>query len=221
MRVTSILVAAGFALFANAQTSTESTPASTSLDAAQASQSALQAEIFKCIDACNDGDVQCTSKCIAVPNPNESQVRSHSFYQLSRPHPRLTGPQLQVNATNTCVAACPQGNGTEADIANYSNCVSGCIAANYYTSSIGTPQPTGSAGNGNNGGSSGSGDSNGNGNGGSSGTNNQQASGSGTATGSAASSTSKGAAAAATAGVMGVGSGVVGVVGFVAAVMAL
>lgn len=198
MRVTSILVAASFALFANAQTSTESTPASTSLDAAQASQSALQAEILKCIDACPKGDVKCTSKCITVPSPNESQV----------------------NATNTCVAACPQGNGTEADIANYSNCVSGCIATNYYTSSIGTPEPTGSAGNGGNGGSSGSGDSNGNGNGGSSGTN-QQATGSSTATGSAASSTSTGAAAAATAGLMGVGSGVMGVVGFMAAVMAL
>jgi hypothetical protein len=84
MRVTSILVAAGFALFANAQSSTESTPASTSVDAAQASQSAAQAEIIKCIEACNDGDVTCTSKCIAVPNPNESQVR---LTHLNSPHP--------------------------------------------------------------------------------------------------------------------------------------
>ncbi|KAK4128757.1 hypothetical protein N657DRAFT_629801 [Parathielavia appendiculata] len=204
MRVTSIILAAGFALFANAQSSTEGNAPSTTTDAASAAQSSLQAEMIKCLDACQAGDVSCTSKCIAVPNPNESQV----------------------NATNTCVAACPKGNGTEADINAYSSCVSGCIASNYYTSSVGTPQPTGSSGNGNgngsgnnnNGGSSSAGgDSNSNGGATGTGTRNSQAS--GTATGAASSATSVGAAP--TAGLMGVGSAVVGAAGFLAAVMAL
>ncbi|KAK4105526.1 hypothetical protein N658DRAFT_122803 [Parathielavia hyrcaniae] len=195
MRVTSLFVAAGLALFANAQSSTEATAASGTVDAATAAQTSAQAEMIRCLDACDPSDVDCRAKCIAVPNPNEAQV----------------------NATNTCVAACPQGNGTEADINAYSTCVSGCIAANYYTSSVGTPQPTGSSGNGN---GSGSGNNNGGSDGDSAtqtGDSNTQET--GTETGSAATSTSTGAAP--TAGLMGVGSAVMGAAGFVAAIMAL
>ncbi|OAA61166.1 hypothetical protein SPI_05190 [Niveomyces insectorum RCEF 264] len=62
----------------------------------------------------------------------------------------------QVNATNNCVAACPQGNGTATDNLNYANCVSACIGENYFTST-GTPAPTNGAGAGAAGGSAGAG----------------------------------------------------------------
>ena len=65
MRFTTLLVAAGFAFFANAQTTTSS---------ANAAQNSQQAAMIKCIEACPAGDVVCTSKCITVPSPNESQV---------------------------------------------------------------------------------------------------------------------------------------------------
>ncbi len=50
----------------------------------------------------------------------------------------------QVNATNTCVAGCPQGDSSAADSLKYQNCVAACIGANYFTST-GTPAPTGAA----------------------------------------------------------------------------
>ena len=43
-----------------------------------------------------------------------------------------------MNATTSCVAACPQGNGTAADNQAYSDCVQECIGEYYYTST-GTP----------------------------------------------------------------------------------
>lgn len=71
MRVTSILFAGVFALVASAQTTVNSTP---TMDPATAAQASNQAESLRCIEACKAGDVDCTSKCIAVPNPNEEQV---------------------------------------------------------------------------------------------------------------------------------------------------
>lgn len=56
-----------------------------------------------------------------------------------------------ANATNNCVAACPQGNGTAADNLNYKNCVDGCIGKYYFTSS-GTPEATAGSGSGSGGG---------------------------------------------------------------------
>lgn len=198
MRVTSILLAAGLALFANAQTKSDNSESATTLDAAQASASAAQDEVLKCLNACKPGDVNCTSRCITVPNPNESQV----------------------NATNTCVAACPQGNGSPADIQNYSSCVQACIGANYYNPQTGTPQPTGAAGGSS--GKSGSGSSGGEGSGSDSG---DGKGGSGTGTsGSQASKTGSAAAASSSTGaggVLAVSGGVMGVVGFLAALVAL
>jgi hypothetical protein len=128
MRAVSVVLVGVFALVASAQSTTSGSAATpTTTDPVQAS-------MIACIEACTPGDVSCTSKCIAVPNPNESQV----------------------NATNNCVAACPQGNGTESDIRNYETCVSDCIGQNYFTTSGGTPSPTGGAGSGSGSGSSGS-----------------------------------------------------------------
>ncbi|KAK3943616.1 hypothetical protein QBC46DRAFT_26899 [Diplogelasinospora grovesii] len=98
--------------------------AQTTTDSAPSATSSEQAAILACLNACDAGDVACRAKCIAVPNPDTAQV----------------------NATNQCVAACPQGNGTKADNEDYSNCVEGCIGKYYYTSS-GTPAgATGAAG---------------------------------------------------------------------------
>lgn len=193
MRVTSFLMAGAFALFANAQSTTVA-PATTT-DPAAAAQSSQQAEITRCIDACTPGDVSCTSKCIAVPNPNEQQV----------------------NATNNCVANCPKGSGTEDDNNKYAECVQGCIGQYYFTAS-GTPQPTGSAGSGN-----GNGNSNGNGSGSGNGNGNNNENPSGTDGGDQPSETSGGAPAESSnpASFLQVSGAAAGLVGFVAALIAL
>lgn len=84
MRATSILLASAFAVFATAQTTTattDSAPPATTTDP-------VQAAMIRCIEACEPGDVSCTSKCIAVPNPSESQVRMLSD-PLAKPPPSL------------------------------------------------------------------------------------------------------------------------------------
>ena len=123
-----------------------------------------------------------------------------------------------MNATNNCVAACPKGSGTATDNLNYSNCVQGCIAQNYYTAggTLAGASPTGGSG-----GSGTAGGSNPTGTDGASGSATTDAqghtqSGSATKSGSSASSTPNAANE-----VLRVGSSAVGLVGFLAAIMAL
>ncbi|KAI1400343.1 hypothetical protein F4819DRAFT_461687 [Hypoxylon fuscum] len=80
------------------------------------SQSSAAAAITECLAACDVSDVNCKAKCIAVPSPDTQSV----------------------NATTDCVAQCPQGNGTASDNLAYADCVNGCIAQ-YYYSSTGAP----------------------------------------------------------------------------------
>jgi len=194
MRVTSILLTVGLALFANAQsTTTGGTAASTTQDAAGAAASSAQAEVLRCLNACADGDVTCKAHCIAVPSPSDQQA----------------------NATVNCVADCPLGKGTAEDNKAYGDCVSGCIGKNYYTPTSGTPQPTGSSGSGSN--------NNGDGSSGSGSGNSAGQSGTGTS-GNGASQTSSGSSAATSTGaaaLMGASSGIIGAVGFMAAILAL
>lgn len=77
MRLAAILFAGAFALLAHAETTTSVTPTTT--DPATAAQNSAQASMLACINACKAGDVSCTSKCIAVPNPSASQVRTPPF----------------------------------------------------------------------------------------------------------------------------------------------
>ncbi|KAB5579887.1 hypothetical protein GE09DRAFT_418123 [Coniochaeta sp. 2T2.1] len=132
MRFTTILLTGLAAALASAQTTesttvTTPTTLSTSTTADEAPAETSQSEITKCIDACTPGDVGCTAKCIAVPNPDPAAV----------------------NATNDCVAACPKGNGTAADNLAYQECVDACIGKYYFTATTGSPtggtspQPTG------------------------------------------------------------------------------
>lgn len=193
MRVTSIVLAAGLALFANAQTSTGNTTPSQTLDAATAAQSSAQAELIRCLNEdCEPEDVNCRAACLAVPFPSDTQA----------------------NNTVNCVAACPIGKGTEADNNAYTKCTSDCVSANYYNPSSGTPQPTGGASSGGNNNDDDNNDSNGDNTGNDDATGTDDNEGTQTSDGPSPSQ-STGAAS-----VLGA-SGVVGVFGFVAAIMAL
>lgn len=124
--------------------------------------------------------------------------------QLQVPYPS----DGQVNSTNQCVADCSKqyGNGTEADNTKFIKCSDDCIGKNYWNPSSGTPNPTGS-----------SGSSNGNSNSNSASSGSKTTGGS-TATGTGASSSATGSSAAE---VLRIGSSVAGVVGFMAALLAM
>lgn len=62
MRFTSIIVAGALAMFASAQDTTGTTSAT----ATAATTDAAQASTIACLDACEDGDVTCEARCIAV-----------------------------------------------------------------------------------------------------------------------------------------------------------
>lgn len=121
MRFTSLIVAGVFALTATAQSSTATeTSASATSTGTDPAQTSVQSAITKCLERCDAADVTCQAQCITVPAPSEQQA----------------------NQTTECVAACPQGNGTEADINNYSQCVSGCISQYFYSTSGAVAQAT-------------------------------------------------------------------------------
>jgi len=121
MRFTSIIVTGALAILASAQSTTLATTTSTATSAA----SSEQAAIANCLKACPATDVGCQSKCISVPNPDESQV----------------------NKTTACVAACPQGDGSPEQTQKYADCSQKCISE-YFFSSGGTPAATGGSGSG-------------------------------------------------------------------------
>ncbi|KAI1322008.1 hypothetical protein F5Y16DRAFT_56455 [Xylariaceae sp. FL0255] len=121
MRFTSFIIAGLFAVATSAATTVASSTSTTvSTSSAQSSEAA---QIQSCLAGCSPSDTKCRANCIAVPSPDTANV----------------------NATTSCVAACPQGNGTAADNQNYANCVSGCIGDYYYTST-GTPNLATSSG---------------------------------------------------------------------------
>ena len=62
MRFTSIIVAGAVAVFASAQDTT----GTSSVAPTAATTDAAQASTIACLDACEDGDVTCEAKCIAV-----------------------------------------------------------------------------------------------------------------------------------------------------------
>ncbi|KAK8140445.1 hypothetical protein PG984_000511 [Apiospora sp. TS-2023a] len=124
MQLNTLLFAGMLALTANAADSSSSNDVKETKSVAAAPTTTVgltpeQSAITACLDACKAGDVDCQSKCIAVPSPNTQQV----------------------NATNNCVAACPVGKGTASENKNYETCVNDCIGKYYYTST-GTPALT-------------------------------------------------------------------------------
>ncbi|TRX98137.1 hypothetical protein FHL15_000782 [Xylaria flabelliformis] len=129
MRFASFIVAGLFAVAASAQSTATTTTASSSVSIDPA-QSSITSQIEQCLAKCDESDTKCRANCIAVPSPDTQNV----------------------NATTSCVAGCPQGNGTAADNQAYADCVQKCIGEYYYTST-GTPNLA-TSGAGNSGGSS-------------------------------------------------------------------
>jgi len=91
---------------------------------ATTSANAPESSVHTCLNNCKGGDVNCQAHCITVPSPNTQNIEN----------------------TDKCVAACPQGNGSPAETDKYSACVQSCIKQNYYVSSEGTPNATGGSG---------------------------------------------------------------------------
>ncbi|KAI0165545.1 hypothetical protein GGR57DRAFT_447851 [Xylariaceae sp. FL1272] len=115
MRFTAFVAAGLVVIAANAESSTSTDVASTTTSVSPA-QSSAASEITECLEKCDESDTACRAHCIAVPSPDTANV----------------------NATTSCVAACPQGDGTAADNKAYSDCVSACIGQYYFTET-GTP----------------------------------------------------------------------------------
>ncbi|KKA26388.1 hypothetical protein TD95_001378 [Thielaviopsis punctulata] len=103
-----------------------SAQSTTTSSAAAASTSGLTSAEVKCLSKCGDTDMTCRAACVPVPNPNAAQA----------------------NATNNCIADCPQGNGTVAETNKYIECKLACINEYYYNTESGTPTSTGKAGSG-------------------------------------------------------------------------
>ncbi|KAL2889293.1 hypothetical protein HOO65_030794 [Ceratocystis lukuohia] len=89
----------------------------TATSEAAPAETTLTSVQIECLKNCDDSDVNCRANCVMVPNPNDAQV----------------------NATTACVAACPQGNGTEAETQAYIDCSQDCVNQFYYNVVSGTP----------------------------------------------------------------------------------
>lgn len=71
-------------------------------------------------------NVCCIAKCYNVPCPSDNQV----------------------NDTNSCVAACPQGTGTPADTKKYTDCQQACFSSHYFPIDDSTATGTSGSGSG-------------------------------------------------------------------------
>ncbi|TKA82294.1 hypothetical protein B0A55_01453 [Friedmanniomyces simplex] len=85
--------------------------AAQSTDSATVTTSSLS-PTATCLAGCAQRDTSCQAACVAVPNPDAAQIA----------------------ATNQCEAACPQGNGTQAETEAYAACLQGCVSSYYYAS---------------------------------------------------------------------------------------
>ncbi|KAJ5186944.1 hypothetical protein N7449_009938 [Penicillium cf. viridicatum] len=65
---------------------------------------------IECTKSCEATDICCTAKCYHVPCPSDNQV----------------------NDTNDCVSACPQGTGSPADIQKYAECEQSCYNSDFW-----------------------------------------------------------------------------------------
>ncbi|KAF3012371.1 hypothetical protein E8E14_007681 [Neopestalotiopsis sp. 37M] len=128
MRFTSFLVAGVLALTASAQSATETATTTVATDASSTTSSIVatdsaQAAALECLNKCEAGDVDCQAHCITVPSPDASAV----------------------NATTECSANCVQGDGSEEQTAAYASCLQDCVEKYYFSGTAGTPTNTGAA----------------------------------------------------------------------------
>ncbi|KAL4872696.1 hypothetical protein BDV12DRAFT_161353 [Aspergillus spectabilis] len=85
---------------------------STTSDAPATTHSLTPAE--QCLLRCDDDDRCCRAQCIGVPCPSDQQA----------------------NDTNSCVAACDQGSGSEADTQAYAQCQARCITTTFFPGTV-------------------------------------------------------------------------------------
>ncbi|KAJ5964925.1 uncharacterized protein N7479_004801 [Penicillium vulpinum] len=71
---------------------------------------------IECAKSCEATDICCTAKCYKVPCPSDNQV----------------------NDTNKCVSACPQGTGSPADAQKYADCEQSCYSSHFWGGSSAT-----------------------------------------------------------------------------------
>jgi len=122
MRFFTALAAFGLVALATAQNATTTARNATSLTSTSvASNTASLDPQVRCLQSCGSADVCCQAKCVGVPCPSQSQA----------------------NATTSCIAKCPQGNGTASETEKYADCEAACVSS-YYMSSSATPVPTAS-----------------------------------------------------------------------------
>jgi len=119
MKFLSVIFLGALALVGHVQAQSTSS----SVVSAPVPTTTVESELTRCLNNCGPTDTNCQAHCVSVPSPN----------------------QQQVNATTACVAACPQGKGTAADIEAYTTCRNNCIADNFLTTG-GTPAPTDTSG---------------------------------------------------------------------------
>lgn len=94
--------------------------------------------MLACLDACAADDVDCRAECIAVRLPLPSHPPPPPINANNSPSQVPNPDQVAVNATNACVSACPQGNGTATENDAYRDCLIDCIDKYYFTTT-GTP----------------------------------------------------------------------------------
>jgi len=69
-----------------------------------ATSTAALTPLQTCLNACAERNVNCRAQCVGVPYPDEAAA----------------------NRTTACVAACPQGDGSQAETDRYARCQNAC-----------------------------------------------------------------------------------------------
>ncbi|KAL4915741.1 hypothetical protein BDW62DRAFT_119422 [Aspergillus aurantiobrunneus] len=120
MKLSLVALSSVLALVAAQDSSSTTT---TTTDAPATTQSLTPAE--RCLLACDENDRCCRAQCIGVPCPSDQQA----------------------NDTNSCVAQCDQGSGSEADTQAYAQCQARCITTTFFPGTVtvtDAPSSTGS-----------------------------------------------------------------------------
>lgn len=100
MKFTTVLFSAALIASAAAETATVTTTSTAPVK----TDSSYGPQVDACLKSCADKDVNCKATCLGNPNPTKEQV----------------------DQTNKCYAACPQGNGTKEETEAYAKCQHDC-----------------------------------------------------------------------------------------------
>lgn len=117
MKFTTVLFSVALIASATAQTTTTTSSAPVNTN------SSYGPAVDKCLATCkpeNKDYVSCAATCLGNPNPTPEQV----------------------NETTKCAAACPQGNGTQAETEAYGKCQRACTVKYFLPSPDSVPDAT-------------------------------------------------------------------------------